>query len=392
MLNLKHTLADVGARQIELAQHLSVSSAAVSLLINHKQWPRTLDAADLRSRIEGFLKQKGANDLAVNTAFEEAEPERANAQAPAHPTKKAKDDQECETMLLRKQVLLPDTKRAFSIFRDPFEDLQSADDMYVSPDIRYIREAMYQVARHDGFLAVIGESGAGKSTLRRDLINRLRSEGAPVLVIEPYVIAMEDRGDKGKALKTPHIAEAIVDTVTPLERPKSNPEARFRQMHRALKNSYESGYRHVLIIEEAHCLPIATLKHLKRLRELETGFTKLLSIILIGQSELMVKLSERNAEVREVVQRIEIAELLPVTANKLEEFLAFRLGRASKKLNEVIDAGGIQALAERLTKTSRDGQRSLLYPLAIGNLMVAAMNLAARIGEPVVTADVVREV
>lgn len=295
-------------------------------------------------------------------------------------------------MLLRKQVLLPDTKRAFSIFRDPFEDLQSADDMYVSPDIRYIREAMYQVARHDGFLAVIGESGAGKSTLRRDLINRLRSEGAPVLVIEPYVIAMEDRGDKGKALKTPHIAEAIVDTVTPLERPKSNPEARFRQMHRALKNSYESGYRHVLIIEEAHCLPIATLKHLKRLRELETGFTKLLSIILIGQSELMVKLSERNAEVREVVQRIEIAELLPVTANKLEEFLAFRLGRASKKLNEVIDAGGIQALAERLTKTSRDGQHSLLYPLAIGNLMVAAMNLAARIGEPVVTADVVREV
>lgn len=392
MLNLKHTLADLGVRQIKLAQHLSVSSAAVSLLINHKQWPRTLDAADLRSRIEGFLKQKGANDLAVNTAFEEAEPERANAQAPAHPTKKAKDDQECETMLLRKQVLLPDTKRAFSIFRDPFEDLQSADDMYVSPDIRYIREAMYQVARHDGFLAVIGESGAGKSTLRRDLINRLRSEGAPVLVIEPYVIAMEDRGDKGKALKTPHIAEAIVDTVTPLERPKSNPEARFRQMHRALKNSYESGYRHVLIIEEAHCLPIATLKHLKRLRELETGFTKLLSIILIGQSELMVKLSERNAEVREVVQRIEIAELLPVTANKLEEFLAFRLGRASKKLNEVIDAGGIQALAERLTKTSRDGQRSLLYPLAIGNLMVAAMNLAARIGEPVVTADVVREV
>ena len=83
MLNLKHTLADVGARQIELAQHLSLSSAAVSLLINHKQWPRTLDAADLRSRIEGFLKQKGANDLAVNTAFEEAEPERANAQASA---------------------------------------------------------------------------------------------------------------------------------------------------------------------------------------------------------------------------------------------------------------------------------------------------------------------
>ncbi|MDP3848404.1 MAG: AAA family ATPase [Pseudomonas sp.] len=392
MLKLKNTLADLDQRQITLAKHLGVSSATVSLLINHKQWPRTIDPTDLRTRVEGFLKLCGANDIAVNTAFEEVEPERANAQAPANPTKKSKSDQECEPMLLRKQVLLPDTKRAFGIFRDPFEDLQCAEDMYVSPDIRYIRESMYQAARHDGFLAIVGESGAGKSTLRRDLINRLRAEDAPVIVIEPYVLAMEDRGDKGKALKTPHIAEAIVDTITPLDRPKSNPEARFRQMHRALKNSYESGYRHVLIIEEAHSLPIATLKHLKRLRELETGFTKLLSIILIGQPELKVKLSERNAEVREVVQRIEVAELQPVTAARLDDFLAFRLGRAGKKLDEVISASGIEALAERLIATSRDRQQSLLYPLAIGNMMVAAMNLAARVGESLVTNEIVREV
>lgn len=392
MLKLKNTLAELDQRQMALAKHLGVSSATVSLLINHKQWPRTIDPTDLRTRVEGFLRLSGANDIAVNTAFEEVEPERANAQAPANPTKKSKSDQECEPMLLRKQVLLPDTKRAFGIFRDPFEDLQCAEDMYVSPDIRYIRESMYQAARHDGFLAIVGESGAGKSTLRRDLINRLRAEDAPVIVIEPYVLAMEDRGDKGKALKTPHIAEAIVDTITPLERPKSNPEARFRQMHRALKNSYESGYRHVLIIEEAHSLPIATLKHLKRLRELESGFTKLLSIILIGQSELKVKLSERNAEVREVVQRIEVAELQPVTAARLDEFLAFRLGRAGKKLDEVISAKGIEALAERLIATSRDRQQSLLYPLAIGNMMVAAMNLAARVGESLVTDEIVREV
>lgn len=392
MLNLKATLTDLGQRQITLAKHLKVSSATVSLLINHRQWPRTIDQDDLRKRVEGFLKEHGADDVAVNTAFEEMEPERANAKAPANPTKKAIDDQECEPMLLRKQVLLPETKRAFAIFRDPFEDLQSVEDMYVNPDIRYIREAMYQVARHDGFLAVVGESGAGKSTLRRDLVNRLHAEGAPVLVIEPYVLAMEDKGEKGKALRTSHIADAIVDTVAPLERPKSNPEARFRQMHRALKNSYESGFRHVLIIEEAHSMPISTLKHLKRLRELESGFTKLVSIILIGQTELMVKLSERNAEVREVVQRIEVAELLPVSAARLDEFLAFRLARAGKKLEEVIDPSGVQAIAERLTNAGRDTQRSLLYPLAIGNLVVAAMNLATSIGEPVITADVVKGV
>ncbi|PTS85515.1 transposase [Pseudomonas sp. HMWF032] len=392
MLNLKATLTDLDQRQITLAKHLNVSSATVSLLINHRQWPRTIDQDDLRKRIEGFLKEHGADDVAVNTAFEEMEPERANAKAPANPTKKAIDDQECEPMLLRKQVLLPETKRAFAIFRDPFDDLQCVEDMYVNPDIRYIRESMYQVARHDGFLAVVGESGAGKSTLRRDLINRLNAEGAPVLVIEPYVLAMEDKGEKGKALRTSHIADAIVDTVAPLERPKSNPEARFRQMHRALKNSYESGFRHVLIIEEAHSMPISTLKHLKRLRELESGFTKLVSIILIGQTELMVKLSERNAEVREVVQRIEVAELLPVSAARLGEFLAFRMDRAGKKLAEVIDPSGVQAIAERLTNAGRDTKRSLLYPLAIGNLVVAAMNLATSIGAPLITDEVIKGV
>jgi type II secretory pathway predicted ATPase ExeA len=35
---------------------------------------------------------------------------------------------------------------------------------------------------------------------------------------------------------------------------------------------------------------------------------------------------------------------------------------------------------------------SLLYPLAIGNLMIAALNLAAHLGAPFVTADVVKGV
>lgn len=393
MLKLKQVLADLAQPQTALASALEVSPATVAQLINHGLWPRSLDQEQLRERILRFLERHGANDDAVSTAFEEVEPPRANAEAPATPDENDQvNEQECEPMLLRKQVLLPETKRAFGLFRDPFDELQCAEDMYVSPDIRYIREAMYQTARHDGFLAVVGESGAGKSTLRRDLVNRLNAEGAPVVVIEPYVLAMEDNDSKGKTLKATHIAEAIMEAVAPLERMRSSPQARFSHLHRMLKKSHESGYRHCLIIEEAHSLPIPTLKHLKRLRELELGFTKLVSIILIGQPELRVKLSERNGEVREVVQRIELAELTPVPVSRLGEFLEFRLGRGGKQLGEVIDAGGVQALAARLTSTSRDGSRSLLYPLAIGNLLVAAMNLATKIGEPVVTADVIKEV
>ena len=65
MLNLKHALEDIGQRQITLAKHLKVSSATVSLLINHRQWPRTIPEADLRAGVEQFLKEHGADEVAV---------------------------------------------------------------------------------------------------------------------------------------------------------------------------------------------------------------------------------------------------------------------------------------------------------------------------------------
>jgi type II secretory pathway predicted ATPase ExeA len=196
--------------------------------------------------------------------------------------------------------------------------------------------------------------------------------------------------------RSTHIAEALMAAVAPLEKPKSSPEARFAQLHKALRESHAAGYRHCLVIDEAHALPIPTIKHLKRFFELEMGFKKLLSIILIGQPELKAKLSERNQEVREVVQRCEMVELAPLNNSHLDEYLKFKFGRMNKPVDDVIDASGIDALRAKLTITANRRDRpeavSLLYPLAIGNLLTACMNLAAEIGVPKVTADVVKGV
>ncbi len=389
MLRLKKVLADIGKGQADLARAVKLSPAAIAQLINHGQWPKSIPMNQLAWGITEYLMQQGAEFDAVRAAFEEMEPARANAQAPATPENNH-ETQECPDMLMAKQVLRPDTKRAFNLHHDPFGELKAAEEMYLSPDIRYIRESMYQTARHDGFLAVVGESGAGKSTLRRDLAHRLRNE--PVIVIEPYVLGMEDNDTKGKSLKATHIAESVMAAVAPLEKAKSSPEARFAQMHATLKASHGAGFRHVLIIEEAHSLPIPTLKHLKRMRDqLEHGFDKLLSIILIGQPELLIKLSPRNGDVREVAQRIEIAQLQPIPKAELDYHLAWRCGHAGKQLDELIDASGVQAIIERLGSSGKDGA-SQLYPLAIGNLFNAALNLAAEIGESRITADVVKGV
>lgn len=403
MLMLKHVLQRAGLKQAELAKHLNLSHAAVAQIVNHGAWPRSLDNVVLQMRILDYLQHKGVPD-ADSGVFDEVvkvgSPHAILADTADCPVPRPHghtDLNQEESMLLRKQVLAPATRKHFGLFRDPFaDDIQSHEDMFVSPDIRYVREAMFQTAKHGGLLAVVSESGGGKTTLMRDLEDRVTRENHSIIVIKPYVLAMEDNDKKGKTLKATHIAEAIMAAVAPLEKIRSSPEARFAQLHKALKASHAAGYRHCLVIDEAHALSIATLKHLKRFFELEMGFKKLLSIILIGQPELKVKLSERNQDVREVVQRCEMVELVPFDGARLDEYLRFRFGRLEKPVGDVIDASGIDALRARLTMTSTRRDRaetvSLLYPLAVGNLMTAAMNLAAGLGVPVVTADVVRGV
>ncbi|MNG04970.1 hypothetical protein D3C84_881390 [compost metagenome] len=75
----------------------------------------------------------------------------------------------------------------------------------------------------------------------------------------------------------------------------------------------------------------------------------------------------------------------------VEDYLTHRFKQARKPLGEVMDASGVQAVIDRLSDSGRDNS-SQLYPLAIGNLVTAAMNLAAELGEPLVTHDVVKGV
>lgn len=368
-LQLQALMREARIKQDALAAAAGLSRPALSSLIHHDVLPRRYDRTAVGARITHYLHQCGV------------------AKAKAARWDSPQDPPEETAMLLRKQSLTPQARRHFSLTSDPFADPVTAADVYLSPDMRYVRESMYQVARNGGFLGVIGESGAGKTTLREELTDRIRREEQAVIVIEPYVLAMEGTDATGKTLRSQHIAEAIMASVAPLARIKSSPEARFRQLHESLRDSSRAGHSHVLIIEEAHSLPLPTLKHLKRFRELKDGLRPLLSIILIGQPELGLKLSEHNPEVREVVQRIELVQL-PTLGTHLDAYLAHRFQRLGLPLEKIADRAAIDALRTKLTPARGEG--SLLYPLAVHNAMAASMNRAADLGVPQVTADLVR--
>ena len=304
-------------------------------------------------------------------------------------TETAKED----SMLLVNAGLKPETRQHFKLARNPFvDDVQSPDDVFQTPSVRYVRAALTDCAMHHGFIAIVGESGAGKSTLAEDLQERIRTEGRDILISKPYVLGMEGSDDRGKTLKATQIAESIALSIDPHVKLKLSSEARFRQVHNLLIASRRSGHRHLLMIEEAHCLPLATLKHLKRFLELKDGMQRLIGIALIGQPELRDRLGSQNAEVREVAQRCEIVELEALDA-ELEGYLQHKFARFNLKLADVFTPDAFDAMRARLIYRPRGGKptdaRSLCYPLVVNNLVCRAMNAAASAGWPQVDAQVI---
>lgn len=407
MMNLQQDLASVGSNQSQLARHIGISPAAVTQIIKHRLWPATRGLSEqlLRERIGAYLTLKGLPAERLARTFDEAPAApRANAELQAMAQANNSGPQPGNTqeedpfMLLRHHSLSSAARQHFKVLRDPFvNELNEDADVFITEDIRYVRAAMRHTAKHGGMLAVVSESGGGKSTLRQDLVDWINTTGEPITVVEPYVIGMEDSQRKGKALMAADITGAVIRTVSPGTPLRLALQDRAAQMHLILKGSAQVGRKHVLIIEEAHALAIPTLKHLKRFYELQDGFKKLLSIILIGQTELEKKLSEHNPEVREVVQRCEMVKLPPLD-NHVEGYLRHKLERAGLRLEAVFAPDAVEAiratLRQSVTETVR-GQRqareqSLCYPLAINNLVTRAMNEAVKIGAPQVNAALIQ--
>jgi len=394
MCAFKQLLEEHSIKQTWIAKKMNFSPATINKIVKYGDYPKK-NASEIKQQIIDLLVSKGLKQTEILTAMDAVQLNSASDQT-LDVECTATPNQEEQLMLLRKQALSKEAKKQFMLFKNIFTgDITEAKELFQSPDINYVRESMWQAAKgNTSFIAVCGQSGSGKTTLREELHDRIQRERADVIVIEPYVIATEADDIKGKTLKSAHIAESILRALAPSTNAKRSPEARFQQIHTLLKESSRAGFHHVLIIEEAHSLPIPTLKHLKRFLELKNGFKPLLSIILIGQDELKIKLAENNPEVREVVQRCEIVTLEPFTQTSLVDYLQHRCKSADRKLSDFIDESGIEAICEKLTRNVRGNNtsESLLYPLAVGNLLTGALNVAAELGENVVTRDLVKEV
>ncbi|MDR1351473.1 MAG: AAA family ATPase [Zoogloeaceae bacterium] len=298
------------------------------------------------------------------------------------------DDKE-QRMLIQRQAIAPAALKHWGLFGSALSAPWQRGQVFFHPENLVIYEHMLSKARYGGLLAVIGESGAGKTIIKDALVGDLVAEGE-IDVIEPRTQRMEETDKLGKTLKAGDIVEAIMSELAPGTLVRRTSEAQLRQVGACLAARLaDNPRRHVvLIFDEAHCLPKITLRHLKRFLELKDPAKKglqrpLLSIILLGQPELAVRLSQHDQSVREVWQRCEIVHMHPLDG-ALDAYVKHRLGDAAR-------AFAPEALA-RLAACLIDRHGvSYLYPLAVDNWLALILNRAAGLAKTI-TGDLVDEI
>jgi type II secretory pathway predicted ATPase ExeA/DNA-binding XRE family transcriptional regulator len=403
-ITLKDLVADCGISQRHLGDTLGLSRTSINLVLNRGYMPPSHPA--LKNSIESIVRTSPAairwltdRGLTVEDVWAQAEtgtdPVARKQRRPAGfgrqtalthltPAMRAADPAAiAKTKEKEVEMLTEEAKRHFKMFRNPFiNDVLEDKDIYMSEEHRYIEAAMIDAAKHAGFIAVIGEVQSGKSIMRRKVVLALQREGN-VRVIFPQII------DKDRVTAS-SLCDAIIHDISS-EPPRQHLEDKSRQVYRLLLERHRQGLRHVIIIEEAHDLSMKVIKLLKRFYELEDGYTKLLGIILIAQTELAQKLNENDYPwLREAIRRIQVVQIRGLNGN-VYDYLALKFKRIGVKVDDVFDRAAIEVLSKRLT--DRDGRTnkviSQAFPGRVNNEAARAMNLAADMGFEKVTVEVV---
>lgn len=392
-IKLQRIFAEIGVKNQMIAERIlnkkgePLSRSTISSALNRGIIPKA-NTPDFEAQIEAYLRELGVSKKTIKTCWDNESKDNVVSFGKGvakkgkgmlqSVSKKTTDDE----ILKEAEVLTPTTLRLFKMFRNPFiDDVQKTEDVFMGVSHSYALAAMMDAARNGGMCALIGECGAGKSVLRRKLTHDLQLEG-DVRIIFPQTI------DK-QYLTSNQILEAIVNDLSPGEKVRRTNEAKARQVRDLLLSSAQAGMRHVLVLEEAHDLSVSTMKQLKRLWEIEDGYRKVLGIVLIAQPELKTRLNIQNhPEMREMIMRCSKSELLPLT-DGLEDYVAMKFKRVGLELSQVFEDDWADALRERLTSSNGQEYTSRLYPLYIHHVLSSAMNDAAEMGEPLVSADTI---
>ena len=203
----------------------------------------------------------------------------------------------------------------FGLKEPPFKITPNTDFFFSGGNRGAVLDALvYAITNGEGIIKVVGEVGSGKTMLCRMLQTILPEKIESIYLANPSV-APED------------VLHAIAFELQ-LKLPKNADRLKVMQELQAhLLNRHAAGRQVVIFVEEAQGMPLATLEEIRLLSNLETKQDKLLQIVLFGQPELDVNLSQ--AHIRQLRERITHSfHLEPLKTKDIGEYLILRLRAA----------------------------------------------------------------
>ena len=189
---------------------------------------------------------------------------------------------------------------------------------------------IYSLSEADGIIKVSGEVGSGKTMLCRMLLEKLPEHIETIYLANP-------------SLSREEMLYAIADALG-----LNIGDERIGVIMHSIRNKLEEkareGKRVVVLVDEAHAMPLDTLEELRLLYNLQVGNSKPLQIILFGQPELNAKLDQPN--MRQLKDRIvHHFHMQPLSRNILEDYLMFRMRAAGYHGTDIFSPAAIKLIA-----------------------------------------------
>ncbi|WP_228896435.1 ExeA family protein [Pseudoduganella aquatica] len=251
----------------------------------------------------------------------------------------------------------------FNLTRPPFSPAAGPAFHYEDAARRELLGALHYALRlGDGVIKVTGEPGSGKRMLCQVLAERLAQGAVPAA--PPVQALLLGRGTQFPV--SPLDAVCAIARKLDLAPGGLRTDEVMRLLHTHLAAGRAAGKLAVLLVEEAHALPLDTLETLRQLTNLSAGPHTLLPVVLVGTPELNHVL--RQPRLRQLRERITLSFVVPPLPPELApELLACRLRAAGHP-----DGALFQLDAAKLIARTAGADLHALVALADRSLAVAA--------------------
>ena len=261
-------------------------------------------------------------------------------------------------------------EKFFNLRERPFELTTNPDFLYLSAGHQEaLSNLQYGIAERKGIVVLVGEAGTGKTTLIRAALASFKHPNAKLVYVNNPLLSRVEFFE-------------LLASGFELSSDASVSKSQFLlELNRKLAERHEAGLVTALIIDEAQGLPYDLMEEVRLLANMEGPTSKLLPLVLAGQSELTTRLNE--VALRQLKQRIGLrCHLESFDLRETALYIDTRVRVAGGNAWTIFTAEAVQLVY----------QASRGLPRIISVVCDNALLGAFALGRPTVVADVVLQV